>query len=38
LPDLEAAFQFARDNPVEIERAIWRNDTVMIDRGQNGHT
>jgi uncharacterized protein (DUF433 family) len=36
--DLEAAFQFARDNPIEVERAIWRNDTVMIDRGQNGHT
>jgi uncharacterized protein (DUF433 family) len=34
--DLEAAFAYATENPVEIERAIWLNDAVMIDRARKG--
>src|SRR5438067_400326 len=31
--DLEAAWEYARANPVEIERNIWENQAVMEERG-----
>jgi uncharacterized protein (DUF433 family) len=34
--DLEAAFAYAAENSAEIERAIWLNDAVMIDRARKG--